>query len=171
MRREHRTSATVVDQGETALVEGGAADLCPTQRPVLIDALTRSDRFHRDTGVGKIFHPGKISFREVSAVDSLHVIIDANRVSAHLDDISPLRRRRNSSIGYSLLRILAHNVSGALADANRILRGVQGEHRCNLDCEAVWVDDDDSADPVAPDPCGTATDSTPPTGAPTPSGT
>jgi hypothetical protein len=42
----------------------------------------------------------------VSAVDSLHVIIDGNRVSAHVDDISPLRRRRDGSIGYSLPRIL-----------------------------------------------------------------
>jgi hypothetical protein len=157
MRREHRTPATVVDQRGTALVEGGAADLSSTQRPILIGALASSDRFHRDTGLGNIFHPGKISFREVSPVDSLHVIIDGNRVSAHVDDISPLRRRRDGSIGYSLPRILAHNVSGALADLNRMVRGASGEHRCNLDCEVVWVDDDERADPAVPDPCaGTA---------------
>jgi hypothetical protein len=157
MRREHRTPATVVDQRGTALVEGGAADLSPSQRPILIGALASSDRFHRDTGLGNILHPGKISFREVSTVDSLHVIIDGNRLSAHVDDISPLRRRRDGSIGYSVPRILAHNLSGALANLNRMLRGASGEHRCNLDCEVVWVDDDEPADPVVPDPCGAET--------------
>jgi hypothetical protein len=171
MRREHRTPATVVDQRGTALVEGGGADLSPTQRPILIGALASTDRFHRDTGLGNILHPGKISFREVSAVDSLHVIIDGNRVSAHVDDISPLRRRRDGSIGYSLPRILAHNVTGVLADVNRILRGAQGEHRCNLDCEVVWVDDDHPADSAVPHPCGAGTDSTPAPDAPTTSDT
>ncbi|MBW3644945.1 MAG: hypothetical protein KY441_05505 [Actinobacteria bacterium] len=150
MRREHRTPATVVDSRGTTVVDGGADELSPTERPVLIGSLEASDRFHRDTGLGKVFHPGKVSFREVSAVDSLHLLIDGNRISAHVDEISPLRRRADGSISYSLLRVLAHNLSGAWAHAVRVLRGANGEQRCNLECEVVWVDDD-PADRLLPE--------------------
>lgn len=142
MRREHRTPATVVDHRGTTVVEGGLDDLSPTERPVLIGALEASDRFRRDTGLGNIFHPGKISYREVSTVDSLHIVIAGNRISAHVDEISPLGRRRDGSIGYSLLRVLAHNVAGACAHLARCVRGANGKQRCNLECEVVWVDDD-----------------------------
>ena len=142
MRQQHRTPATVMDHRGNTVVSGGVDDLSPAERPVLIGSLENSDRFHRDTGLGKIFHPGKISFREVSAVDSLHILIDGNRISAHVDDISPLRRRPDGSIGYSLFRVMAHNVAGACAHAARVVRGQNGEQRCNLECEVVWVDDD-----------------------------
>ncbi|MDP8987288.1 MAG: hypothetical protein M3N11_02955 [Actinomycetota bacterium] len=150
MRLEHRTPATVVDRRGNAVVDGGAGDLSPTERPALIGALETSDRFHRDTTPGRIFHPRKISFREISAVDSLHIVIDGNRVSAHVDEISPLRRRPDGSIGYSPWRILAHNLSGACADVARFLRGQHGAQRCNLECEVVWIDDD-PANPLLPE--------------------
>lgn len=150
MRREHHKPATVVDSRGTTVVGCGAEDLSPAQRPVLIGSLEASDRFHRDTGLGKVFHPGKVSFREVSAVDSLHILIDGNRVSAHVDEISPLRQRPDGSISYSLSRVLAHNLSGAWAHVVRVLRGSNGEQRCNLECEVVWVDDD-HAHPLLPD--------------------
>lgn len=124
------------------MVRGGDADLSPTERPVLIGALEASDRFHRDTGLGNIFHRGKISFRELSVPDSLHIIIDGHRVSAHVDEISPLRRRPDGSVGYSLVRVLAHNALGAWADLARRLRGAHGQQRCNLECGVVWIDDD-----------------------------
>jgi hypothetical protein len=148
MRRQPRTPATVVDQRGKTVVDGGAGDLPPTERPVLIGALEGSDRFRRDTGLGNIFHPGKVSFREVSVVDSLHIIIDGNRVTAHVDEISPLRRRPDGSFSYSLLRVLAHNLSGAGADLARLLRGAHGEQRCNLECEAVWIDGDAAGTPA-----------------------
>ena len=141
MRHEQRTPDSVLDQRIGAVVDGGDAALPPTERPVLISALDASDRFRRDTGLGNMFHRGKISFREVSPDDSLHIIIDGNRVSAHVDEISPLQRRPDGSVRYSALRVLAHNLSGACADVARRLRGAHGEQRCNLECEAVWVDD------------------------------
>ncbi len=35
-----------------------------------------------------------------------------------------------------------------VADLGRRLRGVHGQERCNLECEAVWVDDEGIADLV-----------------------
>ncbi|HEV2767603.1 MAG TPA: hypothetical protein VGV63_07850 [Acidimicrobiales bacterium] len=142
--------ATVVDHRGTTVVDGGVDELSPIERPVLIGSLEASDRFHRDTGLGKLFHLGKVSFREVSPVDSLHILIDGNRISAHVDEISPLRRRPDGSISYSLLRVLAHNVSGACAHVVRLVRGRNGEQRCNLECQVVWVDDDHTR-PLLPD--------------------
>lgn len=108
----------------------------------LYRALEASDRFHRDTRVGGIFHHGKISFREVSPTDSLHVILDGDRVSVHIDEVSPLRCGPDGSFRYSWGRVVAHNLAGGVADVGRRLRGVQGHQRCNLHCEAVWVDDE-----------------------------
>lgn len=163
MRHEQRTPDSLLDQRIRAVVDGGDAALPPTERPVLIGALDASDRFRRDTGLGNMFHRGKISYRELSPEDSLHIIIDGSRVSAHVDEISPLQRRPDGSVRYSALRVLAHNVSGACADVARRLRGVHGQQRCNLECEAVWVDDG-PAGPMSPnedhgsrsDPCSTS---------------
>lgn len=120
----------------------GVADVAPAGRPLLVGALEASDRFHRDSPLGSIFHPGKISFREVSMVDSVHFLIDGNRVTAHVDEISPLRPRPGDSITYSLRRVLAHNLSAACAEVARRMRGTNGQQRCNLECEVVWIDDD-----------------------------
>lgn len=109
----------------------------------LIRTLEASDRFRRDGPIGGIFHPGRISFRELSPRDSLHIIIDGSRVSAHVDEVCPLRCGTEGATGYSAVRVLAHNLSGLAADAGRRLRGLHGSQRCNLGCEMVWVDDDD----------------------------
>ncbi|MEO5678422.1 MAG: hypothetical protein ABIS47_02030 [Acidimicrobiales bacterium] len=108
----------------------------------LRDALESSDRFHRDGRLGRIFHPGRVSYREISTTNSLHVIFDGDQVSAHVDDISPLRRRPDGSARYSWVPVLRHNVVGMLADLGRRLRGTHGQERCNLTCETVWVDHD-----------------------------
>lgn len=107
----------------------------------LVRALEASDRFHRDSTLGGIFHRGKISFREVSSTDSLHVTIDGNRVSAHVDRVSPVRSRSDGTSGYSPGRVFLHNFLGIGEDVTRWMRGRWGEHRCQLDCEAVWVDE------------------------------
>jgi len=107
----------------------------------LIRSLEKSGRFRRDTHLGAIFHPGKICFREISPTDSLHIIIDGDRVSAHVDEISPLVIRADGSCRYSWGRVVAHNLLIALSDIARRARGQHGLQRCNLRCQAEWVDE------------------------------
>lgn len=101
----------------------------------LLRSLVTSGRFHLDTGFGRIFHPGKISLRENVPTNSLHILVHDNRVSAHVDLVSPLGLRPRSSSRYATGRIAAHNLSGMAADVVRLLRGRQGDHRCELACE------------------------------------
>lgn len=113
----------------------------PAETLDLLRTLETDARFRRDSWLGAIFHHGKISFREISATDSLHILIDGSDVSAHVDDVSPLATRSDGTIRYAWGRVLAHNLTVLAADLARRLRGHRGEHRCNLHCEAVWVDD------------------------------
>jgi len=112
----------------------------------LIGALEASTRFRCDGRLGRIFHPGKVSYRELSPTNSLHVIIGKGQVSAHVDDISPLRGNADGSAHYSWVPVLRHNLAGMLADLGRRAQGTHGHQRCNLTCEAVWVDDEGIAD-------------------------
>lgn len=103
----------------------------------LVAALEADGRFRRDTGLGRIYHPGKLSFRELSPTDSLHIVIDGDHLSAHVDRVSPLKCRRNGSIGYSLARVLFHNLSGV---GSHIARGVgrrRPTQRCHIEYEVV----------------------------------
>lgn len=110
-------------------------------------ALEESGRFRRDTGLGAIYHRGKASFRELTALDSLHVVIDqdetsgqgSGRVSGHVDRISPLKFRRDGTAGYSPARVLAHNLSGIHHHLGRLLSGRESE-RCDLTCDTVPLD-------------------------------
>lgn len=113
----------------------------------LIATLEASGRFRRDTAVGGILHPGKISFREVTPTDSMHVLIDGNSVSAHIDQVSPLKCGPDGRWRYAWFPVISHNVKGMLADFGRRIRGRHGEQRCDLDCEIVWVDDDTESPP------------------------
>lgn len=118
-------------------------DTVTTDNPMaLIEALQRDETFRRDTGLGAILHPGKVSFRERTHHDSLHILVAGNRISAHVDLVSPLRCRPDGTAYYSLRQILVHNLSWITGELNRRLRGRHGEQRCNLHCDAVWVDDD-----------------------------
>jgi NRPS condensation-like uncharacterized protein len=96
--------------------------------------LEASRRFHRDTGLGRVFHPGSLSLRENLAHDSLHVVVHRDRISAHVDRVSPLRLRPAGTPRYSVRRAAAHNLAGMAKDAMRLLRGRQGDHRSALDC-------------------------------------
>ena len=118
------------------------ADLAAADPRALLVALQSSDRFRRDTGLGGIYHLGKLSFREVCPTDSMHIIIDGDRISAHIDDIAPFKCRPDGTVRYSLSRIVAHNLAGMSADLLRLIGGRFGQQRCNLECERVWVDDD-----------------------------
>ena len=114
----------------------------------LITALEADPRFRRDSLLGGIFHPGRISFREIAPVDSLHIVIRGARVSVHVDDVSPLVIRRDGTSRYTWGRVVAHNLAVLLADLSRRVRGLSGRQRCNLRCEAVTVEDtavDDAA--------------------------
>ena len=107
----------------------------------LITALEANPRYRRDSLLGGIFHPGWISFRELSPVDSVHIVIRGERVSAHVDEVSPLVLRTDGTIRYSWGRVVAHNVAVLVADVSRRVRGLSGRQRCNLRCEAVAEDD------------------------------
>ena len=111
----------------------------------LVRALEADARFRRDTFLGGILHPGQISFREVSATDSLHVLIRGTHVSAHVDEVSPLVPRSDGSHRYAWGRVVAHNALVVLGDLARRVGGNRGEQRCDLQCEIEWVDDDELA--------------------------
>lgn len=134
-----RTARSSGQSDPSAPAESSGGD--DTMTCSLIRSLEASERFRRDGRLGGIFHPGRVSYRELSPRDSLHIIVDGNRVSAHVDEVCPLRRGRGGVVRYSWLRVVAHNLSGAVADIGRRLHGVHGEQRCNLGCEVVWVDD------------------------------
>lgn len=120
----------------------------------LCRALEQSDRFRRDTPLGGIFHCGRVSYRELTPTDSLHIIVRGNRVSAHVDAVCPLEMGEDGSARYSLSRVLAHNLAVLRADLARLLRGRRGRVRCNMECEVVWVHDNDGAGaPEAADAC------------------
>ncbi|HET9441672.1 MAG TPA: hypothetical protein VFO65_00020 [Acidimicrobiales bacterium] len=144
---------TVMDPPDLALraAASGAEESVYTPDPAaLVRSLEANSRFRRDTTLGGILHRGKISFREISPVDSLHVTIKGNRVSAHVDRICPLSfRERTWARQYSLARVVAHNVVGLVGDVGRRLRRIGGAHRCQLECEVVWVDDEAVGDLVA----------------------
>ena len=111
----------------------------------LIKALDDNPRFHRDSLPGRLFHLGRISYREISAFESLHIVIRGDRVSAHVDDVSPLVVRQDGSCRYAWGRVVAHNLLVLIEDVARRLRGVQGHQRCNLRCHAELVEDGEPA--------------------------
>ena len=110
----------------------------------LLTALENNARFRRDSLLGGIFHLGRISYREISPTDSLHIVIRGDRVSAHVDEVSPLVVRRDDTTGYAWGRVLTHNLSVLVADVSRRLRGLRGRQRCDLRCETVLVDEPDA---------------------------
>jgi hypothetical protein len=95
----------------------------------LFDALATNRRFRQDSVLGSIYHGGKISFREVSPSDSLHVVFDGRQVSAHVDLLSPLNFDRDRPAQYSPLRVVAHNLTGLASGLTRLVRRVaSGSH-------------------------------------------
>lgn len=104
----------------------------------LIHRLEAARRFHRDSGFGRIFHPSSVSFRENLPTDSLHIVVNGNHISAHVDRVSPLGIRAERPSRYSLQRAVAHNLAGAAQSLLLLLRGRQGDHRSEIDCEWVW---------------------------------
>ena len=113
----------------------------------LFAALDATGRFFRDTAIGRIFHPGALSFREISANDSLHVaVLPGNRVSVHVDRVSPLLVGRDGRCRYSLVRALLHNLACAVETVVGLVLRRPCRPRCQLDCEIVWVPDEEPAE-------------------------
>ncbi len=112
----------------------------------LLAHLEANGHFHRDSRAGRMYHPGMVSLREDVPTDSLHVSVDGNRVKAHVDEVSPLAVATGGGSRYSLPRAMAHNAAGIAGDLLAVVRGRQGDHRCELDCE--WTSD--AAGAVAP---------------------
>ena len=120
-----------------------------TDLAALCRALEQSGRFWRDKGLGNIYHRGKVSYRELSSTDSTHIVIDGNRVTAHVDLVSPLKRRPDGSVRYSVPRVVAHNLVGMGNDLARRVRRHHARQRCALECDVVWVDNESNAEMVA----------------------
>lgn len=110
-----------------------------TDPVALLRSLEHTGRFHRDHWLGRLYHPGRVSLRENAGSDSLHIVVHGNRLSAHVDRVSPLDGRADRQPRYSLRAAVAHNVLGAAQDLYRLVRGRQGDHRSNLSCE--WLGD------------------------------
>jgi GNAT superfamily N-acetyltransferase len=123
--------------------DADAGTPAPAAAPTIADpvALLRhldvSGHFHRDGRMGRIYHAGMVSLREDVPTDSLHVSVDGNRVTAHVDEVSPLAVDPDGPSRYSVPRAVAHNLSGMARDLVLLVRGRQGDHRCELDCE--WI--------------------------------
>ncbi|MDX6682147.1 MAG: hypothetical protein QOG94_2186 [Solirubrobacteraceae bacterium] len=112
------------------------SELPPLRDPVaLLAHLDASGHFHRDGPAGRLYHRGMVSLRENQPNDSLHVVVDDNRLAAHVDAVSPLTGPARGTAGYSLRRAILHNVVGIYEDALWLLRGRQGDHDCVLECE------------------------------------
>jgi NRPS condensation-like uncharacterized protein len=129
-----------LEDARDAVTARAPGDLPPLRDPVaLLAHLDVSGRFHRDGRAGRLYHRGMVSLRENQPVDSLHVVVDDNRLAAHVDAVSPLGEREQGAPRYSLRRAILHNVVGASQDALWLLRGRQGDHDCVLECE--WAPD------------------------------
>ena len=127
----------------------------PAKAPALTDPvaffrhLVSSGRFHKDSGLGRLYHPGSVSLRENAKTDSLHIVVHGDHISAHVDKVSPLGTGR-----YSVPRAALHNVVGAAQDVVRLLRGRKGDHRSHLDCAWIWEGYQSTPDPAELlDPC------------------
>ena len=111
----------------------------------LLRHLDVGGHFHRDSRAGRLYHPGMVSLREDVPTDSLHVSVDDNRVMAHVDEASPLAVGRDGGSRYSVPRALLHNLAGMASDVQSAVRGRQGDHACELDCE--WASPEAGATP------------------------
>lgn len=131
------------DHGRDAPVrEAGGRDV--TDHPItdhkdslgIIEHLQATGRFCRDTLAGGILHWGERSFRETTHEDSLHLTVSGNRLTAHIDRLSPLRYEHSSWVArYSLTRAVAHMLVHARDALLRLLTGRSGHHRLELVCE------------------------------------
>lgn len=79
-----------------------------------LTAVEASGRFIRDSGLGRALHPGKgkISYRQAVRENSLHLVIDGKRVTAHINRLSPLAFDDHGNAYYSLRRAVRYSSDG-----------------------------------------------------------
>ena len=138
---ESSTLQTRLESGDAELAGTVRAGQPPIADPAaLLQYLDDSGHFHRDSRAGRLYHPGMVSLREDVPTDSLHVSVDGNHLKAHVDHASPLAVETDGGSRYSVVRAAVHNVAGMANDALTLVRGRQGDHACELDCE--WVSEE-----------------------------
>jgi hypothetical protein len=135
------------DEGPAAadVAPAAAADRTIADPAALLAYLDVAGHFHRDSRAGRVFHPGMVSLREDVPKESLHVSVDGNRLMAHVDEVSPLAADSEGPSRYSVSRAVAHNLVGMAQDLVSLLRGREGDHRCELNCE--WVEGEADSTP------------------------
>jgi hypothetical protein len=137
----------VEDEGPavTGVAPVAAADRRIADPAALLAYLDVTGHFHRDSRAGRVFHRGMVSLREDVPKESLHVSVDGNRLMAHVDEVSPLAADSEGPSRYSVPRAVAHNLAGMAQDLVSLLRGREGDHRCELNCE--WVEGEADSTP------------------------
>lgn len=104
---------------------GRSAQFVTGQADALADKLMATDRFCVDSTLGRILHPGAYALRELSNRESLHLSFYRDRMTAHLDRLSPLSGTDSEGNGhctYSAPRIAIH-ILGRLGAG--LARGLQ----------------------------------------------
>jgi hypothetical protein len=134
--------------GLPGAVRPAADDQVVAAQTLLRRALEESKRFHLDSAIGGILHRGTNSYRELSPLDSVHITVDGKHVTAHVDHVSPIEQTADGKTRYSWRRVVVHCIYALGGGLGCRLRGQQGSQHCSLDCEVVWVEDDE----VAPSP-------------------
>lgn len=114
----------------------------------LVEHLQATGRFCRDTVVGGALHWGKVSLREISDEDSLHITLAGNRLTAHIDRLSPLHRDHSDSwmARYSVTRAIAHTLAHVRDAVLRFLTGTPGTHRVELVCERREIEEENACE-------------------------
>ncbi|MGH9263425.1 MAG: hypothetical protein ACRD1D_01905 [Acidimicrobiales bacterium] len=142
------TLQTRLQEPDTGTVPPATTEPTIAEPVAFFRRLVSGGGFHRDSGFGRLYHPGSISLRENSPTDSLHIVIHGDHISAHVDRVSPLGNRPDQRSRYAFHRAAAHNIVGAAQDVVRLLRGRKGDHRSHLDCEWVWEGHEPMPDPA-----------------------
>lgn len=96
----------------------------------------------RDTVIGRIYHPGAVSYREAVPENALHVIVRGDHVLAHIDRVSPIESPKRGQARYSIWRTAVHNLAGMAEGTMRALGARRLKSRCEPACEWVEVDND-----------------------------
>ncbi|MEX2621633.1 MAG: condensation domain-containing protein [Egibacteraceae bacterium] len=113
----------------------------PAREAFLAD-LDASGRFHRDNAVGRVFHPGAVSYREAVAENSVHLVWERGRLVAHVDRYSPVRFTKDGEAHYAFWRIAVHNVAGLVTDVLSLPRRQHSGDRCPTAGENIEIDAD-----------------------------
>ncbi|HVL99915.1 MAG TPA: condensation domain-containing protein [Egibacteraceae bacterium] len=122
-------------------LQGSGPSAGPDQAAFLRE-LEASERFQRDNAVGRIFHPGAVSYRQAVAENSVHFVWERGRLLAHVDRYSPVRFTKDGTARYAFWRVAVHNVAGAVTDVLSLPHRQHSGERCPTAGETIEVDAD-----------------------------